>query len=827
MASFDRPHISLEGRRVVRHYQDRERPIGPPKISRTRAEHGAWIRNQFNAALAETQQALPANDSLPPSTGTYVEVELVPGKHPEKTIDRTSKGIRSGAVIQEPNEFEKVVLFVPENAQDYLRQVLDDYTDGDLTEKGNPQKQSFVEPIQDIQRAFLRSFWTDDPDELPQNPDDSIWWELWCYKGTEGETSALVTQLGGQVADEGSWMRFPETVVVPAFASRATVELLLFAPFSLLELRRASANTALFTEADGDEQQQWVNQLAERVVWPGADVPAVCLFDSGVNRAHALIEPALAENDAMAVREEWGSDDSLRHGTLMAGLSLLGDLVPIIGDESEVVLNHRLESVKLIPPNGFPANEPSAYGPITQAGVALAEINAPTRRRVFCMAITNENVSGNHVSSWSAAIDQAAFGPALGEDENAPKRLIIVSAGNIPAEIEHDKIEHNDEYAIEDPSQAWNALTVGGYTEKLDITEEAFEGYSPFSDLGDLSPFSRTSVRWNSSRSPYKPDVVMEAGNRALSPDEQEVYNADSLSLLTTGSNVDHRPLTAFAATSAASAQAARLAAQLMSEYPDYWPEMIRALIVHSAEWTPRMLAEFKACNGLKQRYSLIRRYGYGVPSLTQARASADNHVALLAQTTIQPFQLKGRKFCDCHYYSLPWPRAKLEDLGDSIVRLKITLSYFIEPNPGGSYNVNPSRYQSYGLRFDLKRPLESQEEFLQRVNTLEREHPRAAVPKAKSDSGWLFGSKSISAGSLHCDVWEGTAASLVQRDLICIKPVAGWWRDRAKTAFVEAEGRYALVTTLETATETNIYTPIEQVIDADIGIDVLTPTPS
>ena len=179
---------------------------------------------------------------------------------------------------------------------------------------------------------------------------------------------------------------------------------------------------------------------------------------------------------------------------------------------------------------------------------------------------------------------------------------------------------------------------------------------------------------------------------------------------------------------------------------------------------------------------------------------------------------------------SLPaWPCAtgevaKLEELGDSIVRLKITLSYFIEPNPGGSYNVNPSRYQSYGLRFDLKRPLESQEEFLQRVNTLEREHPRAVVPKAKSDSGWLLGSKSISAGSLHCDVWEGTAASLVQRDLICVKPVAGWWRDRAKAAFVEAEGRYALVATLETAAETNIYSPIEQVVVADIGIDILIP---
>ena len=33
---------------------------------------------------------------------------------------------------------------------------------------------------------------------------------------------------------------------------------------------------------------------------------AVCLLDTGVNRAHILIEPTLAETDMAAVRPEWG-----------------------------------------------------------------------------------------------------------------------------------------------------------------------------------------------------------------------------------------------------------------------------------------------------------------------------------------------------------------------------------------------------------------------------------------------------------------------------------------------------------------------------------------
>ena len=42
----------------------------------------------------------------------------------------------------------------------------------------------------------------------------------------------------------------------------------------------------------------------------------------------------------------------------------------------------------------------------------------------------------------------------------------------------------------------------------------------------------------------------------------------------------------------------------------------------------------------------------------------------------------------ECHFYSLPWPRAALESLGEQDVTLKITLSYFVEPNPGSSRRI-------------------------------------------------------------------------------------------------------------------------------------------
>ncbi|WP_234800364.1 S8 family serine peptidase, partial [Agrobacterium pusense] len=92
---------------------------------------------------------------------------------------------------------------------------------------------------------------------------------------------------------------------------------------------------------------------------------------------------------------------------------------------------------------------------ITQTAVSLAEIAAPERSRIFCMAVTNDNVSGARPSTWSAAIDQAAAGTMNGDDDEAPKRLFVISAGNVPAEIEYARISRQDDYPAEDPSQAW------------------------------------------------------------------------------------------------------------------------------------------------------------------------------------------------------------------------------------------------------------------------------------------------------------------------------------------------------------------------------------
>lgn len=818
---FNRPHIDISNRAVTRPYQAPQESRGGGSAPRIREQHGRRLQAQLETAFRTADASRAVDDRLPPATGVYLEVELRRGDKPD-TLERKREGIVPGAVRTEPNEASTVALFVPDTARPVLESILRDYTSGPLTPlRQEPQRKNFVEPIEAVRHARLETLWTDDLDALPRDPQQVLWWEVWCFKSVADQVLAAIDRLGARAASLENRLYFPEAIVIPVLANRVTIELMLFATVGISELRRASATPAFFIEEDRENQLGHSERLAARTIWPPNDAPAVCLLDTGVNRAHALIEPALAVDDTNSFNGDWGSSDDEGHGTGMAGLALHGDLLPVLSDEREVVLTHRLESVKILPPDGFPPNDPRSYGPITQGAAAIAEIEAPGRSRVFCLAVTNDSVSGSRPTTWSAAIDQAAVGKMIGDDESAPRRLFLVSSGNAPAHIERARILSADEYSIEDPAQSWNALTVGGYTDKVVIDDEGYEDWTPLAEAGNLSPFTRTSVTWPQSKAPFKPEIVMEAGNRAVSPSGNEVLSLDSLGLLTTGPDTEEQPLVAFSASSAATAQASRMAAMLSAKYPEMWPETIRALMIHSAEWTASMMAALDRANK-RGAYILLRQFGYGVPSYERAVASADNHLALIAQNTITPFRSSdGRRFRDSHFFRLPWPREVLEGLGEQDVRLKITLSYFIEPNPGTSSAIDPQRYQSHGLRFDLKRRLETEAQFLRRVNPLERDDPRERVDGVL-DEGWRFGPQSISAGSLHCDEWVGPAVQLASRDIICIKPVMGWWRSRGSLEECNQGARYALLVTLSAPeVDVELYNPIARLVEQEVGIEI------
>jgi hypothetical protein len=219
---------------------------------------------------------------------------------------------------------------------------------------------------------------------------------------------------------------------------------------------------------------------------------------------------------------------------------------------------------------------------------------------------------------------------------------------------------------------------------------------------------------------------------------------------------------------------------------------------------------------GKQARSRLIRRYGFGVPQLDSALHSANDALTLVVQSTLHPFS-EG-KMREMHLHQLPWPKEVLESLGEISVRLKVTLSYFIEPNPGRRGWQRRHRYASHGYRFEVKSPTESMDEFRKRINKRALEDNEAKPTAASDSSNWYLGEKARNRGSLHSDIWVGTAADLAERGVIGIYPVSGWWKDQPKHDRSEKGARYSLVVSIETeAQDVDIWTPVAN----EIGVPI------
>ncbi len=407
---------------------------------------------------------------------------------------------------------------------------------------------------------------------------------------------------------------------------------------------------------------------------------------------------------------------------------------------------------------------------------------------------------------------------------NSKSQVIFIrplSAGNVDqAKLDRNHLARSDIEPVHDPAQAWNALTVGAHTEKVVISDPLFRSWNPVSPRGELSPWSTTSVLFE-KQWPIKPEVVFEGGN-AICNAADDVDTCDDLSLLTTYFRPTLKSLVSTHATSAATAQAARLCASILAAYPEFWPETIRALVIHSAQWTKPMQACLDTASGKTARGKLVRRYGYGVPNLERALKSATNAVTLIAEDSIRPFE--NCKTREIHLHNLPWPRDVLAGLGNTPVRVRVTLSYFVEPNPGRRGWKNKHRYQSHGLRFEVSGPTESRDEFRKRLNKKALEEGEKRPSNGADNEGWYLGPGARNAGSVHSDVLEGSAADIAERGLIAIYPITGWWKDRKNRDRSEHGARYSLVVSIETDdVEADLWTPISVAVENAATIAVPT----
>ena len=792
-------------------------------------EHGSRLRREFESSLKE---AAEENEKKyrKARNGFYLSVN---GKeHYElavKSLDNQKDWCTILLNVRDENNETSATVYVPfKKSQTFLRKIDAYLRTASKNEK--PDNNDLIRSIERIKRANLESFWTDTPDSIPQlrKVDCEIWLRTINRNKTEKSSNnalseeekvfaACCNHLGIKVED--TRICFPERVVKLVSADGMQLEELVQECDYIAEIRKASFPISFIADEDKAQQEVYAEELLGRTTFEDCGV-SVCVLDGGVNQEHPLLSPAM-DNDAMlTVRPEWGKSElGLGHGTEMAGIALYGDLRTALENRENIVIAHTLESVKII--SNRSENPPELYGDITKRAVALAEIVHPDRRRVNCMAVTcSESKYNSGVpSSWSAAIDSLVSGA---EDDG--KRLFLISAGNVKQE--ELKIQayplSSINHPAEEPAEAWNAVTVGGFTEEITISDDKLRAFRPIADKGELSPVSASSMLWD-KKWPIKPEVLFEGGNYIT--DDTMIDVCHDTSVLTTKHEIRNRLFTTMSGTSPATAEASWFCARLMSRYPKLWPESVRALMIHSAEWTVAMRRQFleSGANKKGDYNTILRSCGYGVPNLSRAIECMNNHVNMIIQAEMKPYRKKSSDIVmnEMNIHNLPWPKEEMKRLYSSKARIKVTLSYFIEPFPSERGWKDRYCYQSCGLRFDVNKPQETLREFEKRINKLMSE---ADGKKHSSNSGikWTLGPKNRDKGSVHSDYTSDyAAADLADCNYIAVYPVGGWWKTRKGLEKYDKTIRYSLIVTLSTPeTECDLYTPIVNQIESGVATE-------
>lgn len=805
---------------------------------RARDTHSALLKQRFEQAwqTAESEWAVAQIERH----GVYLEFKSDPGADlvTKSLEDMRSKKVRllnvrtatetiQNETTKEPEEVVTTyaTVYVANEKKDLFLKKITEYAEEE-TKKGHPKHDELIRSIADIRKALaIESFWQDDrsliPDATPQ------WCEIWLSSDKKeiiARFEALLSSL--QLNAKVGVIRFPERAIKVVLVNNDQLAQLSQLSDDIAEYRRAKSTAEFWTSLQNMEQVEWVQDLLERSRHESSPDVSVCILDTGVNNGHPLIKPVLDDDDCQAVDSDWGSHDHDKHGTLMAGTAAYGNLIEALSTSGSININHCLESVKILPPDGD--NPTDLWGYITAQGISRAEIQAPERKRIHCMAVAAADTRDQgRPSSWSGQLDQTTSG-AFGDT----RRLLVVSAGNVDPENWTQYPESQLKDAIHDPGQSWNALTVGSYTEFDTIQDPSLRGYAPLAPKSGLSPFSTTSVSWEDNKWPIKPEIVLEGGNLAC---DQTGFatECDDLSLLSTYYDPQVSHFHPFNMTSASTALASWMAAQIQTQYPDYWPETIRALLVHSANWTSDLWERFKGDGKKNAIKRLLSVCGYGVPDLERALYSASNSLTLIVQAELQPFDKKrdeegnaksGYRTKDMHLYELPWPKDVLRSLPDGTdVEMRVTLSYFIEPGPGEIGWRDRYRYASHALRFELNSPGEDKNELKKRINKAARDEEEGHPGTESASKHWMIG-RARNRGSIHSDIWQGTAQQLADSNIIAISPRIGWWRERAHLNRWNHRARYSLVVSITTPEEqVDVYTPVATQVGITVPIEIET----
>ena len=116
-----------------------------------------------------------------------------------------------------------------------------------------------------------------------------------------------------------------------------------------------------------------------------------------------------------------------------------------------------------------------------------------------------------------------------------------------------------------------------------------------------------------------------------------------------------------------------------------------------------------------------------------------------------------------------------------------------------------------------MKKATETTAEFRKRINGKDLGEEEEKPDTSGDISEWRIGNIR-NLGSLHSDLWLGSAADLAERGVLAVYPVSGWWKDLPKRDRSERGARYALIVSIETD-EVDIEVDLWTAVAQQVGI--------
>jgi hypothetical protein len=397
----------------------------------------------------------------------------------------------------------------------------------------------------------------------------------------------------------------------------------------------------------------------------GDSAPTVCIIDSGVIEGHPLLADTIASSRSKAYPESLGPPvpaartEAARHGTGVAGVVLYGDLARCVSSKAfepaASLINARIldDNIELHP-DRMPYVRDIVEG---MSGMC----------RIFNLSFGLET-SSTALSPYAADLD------ALARERDA---IFVVAAGNEspsrkypqPSQLpEHPKYLLEDGRAVLQPAEALNVLTVGSISTDND-PHPGNPSLRGAAGKRSSSPFTRAGAL----RNVLKPDLVEVGGDLGIDT-QLDVWAPPNagLRIPTTGPEFATGKVFTFTdGTSIATPKVAYLVARILGAMPEASANLVRALLVNSANFP-------EGAQGYPKEQAM-KLCGFGVPSLDRALFCADQRVTLYfaGEVAIDAVLL----------FEIPVP----SELVDSKGKKRITVTVAYDPPVSALEQVQPA----------------------------------------------------------------------------------------------------------------------------------------